>query len=442
MNRKANWFLLLVVAFAITLFATLPVEAFAALSPRNALGLASFIAVGMLAEVMAIDFGTGKPARSSLAFLPFLTATAVFSPAVAAAGAALVTAFSSLALSRQSLLKASFNVSQAVIAVGLAGAVYQLFLPDGAGQAVNTSVDYPGYIVLACVFFGTNILLASSAIALIKEQPFISVLRQVIGRKAGNVVYDLFASPIALVPAIMYLDYFVLGIIVVLLPLLLIRYSYLSKLQLEEANRDLLKVLIKAIETRDPYTSGHSVRVATLARMIAEDLHLPARKISEVETAALLHDIGKIDSVYEAVIRKPYDLSDEERNLIKTHATRGADLLQSLSSVSSEVVRGVRHHHERHDGSGYPAGLRDHDIPISAKIIMMCDSVDAMLSDRPYRRALSISKVRAELIRCSGTQFDPAIVQLLLSQNTLERAADLVDRPQADLQVIRLTESA
>src|SRR5690606_10253367 len=149
----------------------------------------------------------------------------------------------------------------------------------------------------------------------------------------------------------------------------LIRYSYLSKVQLEEANRDLLKVLVKAIETRDPYTSGHSLRVATLARAIAEDLELTPKQIERVETAALLHDIGKIDVVYEAVIRKPHSLTSAERDLIKTHATKGADLLESLTSVNREVIAAVRHHHERYDGTGYPAGLRADQVPVAARII-------------------------------------------------------------------------
>jgi putative nucleotidyltransferase with HDIG domain len=325
----------------------------------------------------------------------------------------------------------------------LAGYVYTLFLDDSVRSAIaRPTVDYVGFLALATTFFAVNIALASTAIALMKQQRIASVFKQVIGPRGGNLWYDLLASPIAIVPAILYFDYFVTGILIILLPLLLIRYSYLSKVQLEEANRDLLKVLVKAIETRDPYTSGHSVRVATLARLIAEDLRLPERRIDAIETAALLHDIGKIDSIYETVIRKPYDLNEAERNLIRTHASKGADLLQSLSSVSADVIRGVRHHHERCDGTGYPDGLRGTEIPVAGRIIMLCDSVDAMLSDRPYRRALSIVKVRAELIRCSGTQFDPSIVQVVLSRNTLERAAGLVaTSASVDIQALALTGS-
>ena len=443
MNSRAYVFFAAVVLGAFGLLFALPTDGLALLTTHDLVGIASFVVVGVLAEAMAIDFGTGRPARSSLAFLPFLASTIAFQPIVATLAVGLVTAISTVAFSRQRLIKASFNIAQAVISVGLAGYVYNQFLDSSVRAAIaRPTVDYVGYIALASTFFSVNIVLASTAIALIKQQRLATVFKQVIGPRGGNLWYDLLASPIAIVPAILYFDYFVTGILIILLPLLLIRYSYLSKVQLEEANRDLLKVLVKAIETRDPYTSGHSVRVATLARLIAEDLRLPERRIDEIETAALLHDIGKIDSIYETVIRKPYDLNEEERDLIRTHATKGADLLQSLSSVSAQVIRGVRHHHERCDGTGYPDGLRGAEIPMAGRIIMLCDSVDAMLSDRPYRRALSISKVRSELIRCSGTQFDPAIVQVVLSKNTLERAAGLVaSSTDGEVQVLALTGS-
>jgi putative nucleotidyltransferase with HDIG domain len=361
-----------------------------------------------------------------------LSSIIVFSPILAVTAVACVVVFSSVVLLRQEVAKALFNISQAVIAVGLAAVAYRFFLDDASQiAAARENINYFGFFFLAFTFFAVNILLTSVAIALFRNQSFNRTLNQVIGPRGGNLWYDLLASPIAIVPAALYQTQFVTGILIILLPLLLIRYSYLSKLKLEEANRDLLKVLVKAIETRDPYTSGHSLRVSNLARAIARDLQMPSRKVDQVETAALLHDIGKIDSIYSAVLRKPHDLSDEERVLIRSHATKGADLLETLSSVPADVIRAVRYHHERWDGTGYPNGLRAEEVPLAARIIMMSDSIDAMLSDRPYRRALPISKVRAELVRCAGTQFDPNIVQMVLQMNTLERAAALVTRSVA-----------
>jgi putative nucleotidyltransferase with HDIG domain len=262
--------------------------------------------------------------------------------------------------------------------------------------------------------------------ALLKNIDFGTVYRQVIGTGGANLWYDMLASPIALVPVALYKESPVTGMVLILLPLLLIQYSYLSNQKVIERSKDLLRALVKAIETRDPYTSGHSLRVATLAKTIAHDLRLPQRRVYQVEMAALLHDIGKIDPVFSSVLSKPYELTLDERELIQTHAARGADLLKEMKSVPGEVVSSVRHHHERYDGRGYPDGVRGTEIPLPARIIMLCDSIDAMLSDRPYRKALSIAAVRAEIMRCSGDQFDPEIVRIVLERDTLERAVELI----------------
>jgi putative nucleotidyltransferase with HDIG domain len=166
--------------------------------------------------------------------------------------------------------------------------------------------------------------------------------------------------------------------------------------------------------------------VSQLAKIIAEDLKCQPSQVDDIETAALLHDIGKIDTVYADIISKQSTLTDSERGVIVTHAARGADFLRTLSSFKDHVILSVRHHHERWDGTGYPDRLTEDKIPVAARIIMLCDSIDAMLSDRPYRRALTVEQVRAELLRCAGTQFDPHIVRIILQRNTLERAAKLI----------------
>ena len=152
-------------------------------------------------------------------------------------------------------------------------------------------------------------------------------------------------------------------------------------------------------------------------------------QIDRIEMTGLVHDIGKVDVSFASIISKEGSLSESERKVICTHAAKGAEFLETLTSFPDDVIKGVRHHHERYDGTGYPNGLGGNDIPLPSRIIMLCDSIDAMLSDRPYRRALSMEHVRSELARCAGTQFDPKIVDLILRRNTLERAAALV-RPE------------
>lgn len=400
-------------------------------------GLVVFVFLASISQYMAVDSGTGRRVRSSVAFLPLLALTVLFPvPAI-------ILALIAMALIHDvrpgRWVRSAFNLAILIIAYGSAGLVYTTIRGEPVGTGFETiqgflTVFFPFYGG-AVTFFGLNILLISGYLALHHEQPLTAVIAENIGRGGGNFLYDLLASPVALAAAYLYWELNIAGLLWFVFPLLLIRYSYLSALEAERANRDLLRVLIKAIETRDPYTSGHSQRVSTLAKLIAEDHGLRARDVGNIENAALLHDIGKIDALYAEIIAKADDLTEREREVIRTHATKGADLLKTLTSLDDDIIVGVRHHHERYDGTGYPDGLAGKSIPLSARIIMICDAVDAMLSDRPYRDALPVAVVRNELRECSGSQFDPDLVETVLSNNSLERAELLVDRSGARTQV-------
>ena len=151
---------------------------------------------------------------------------------------------------------------------------------------------------------------------------------------------------------------------------------------------------------------------------------LSAAQAKDVETAALLHDIGKIDEIYLEILRKPGPLSVLERKMIQSHVTMGVELLESRSSFPESVLGAVRHHHERVDGRGYPHGLIGNEIPVGARIIKVADAVDAMLSDRPYRKALPLAVVREELIEFCGTQFDPGVIQAIMESTVVADHAD------------------
>lgn len=396
-------------------------------SPRDWIGLLWFAAIALIAEAMAVNFrvGPSEQVRSSLAFLPFLSGLTLYPTPAAVLVIIVVSAVSQFGFRKSPPWRAVFNVSQGALSGMAAGTLFHLAINTGVFEVRNLYFAL-AFALTAATFFIVNMLLSSTALALLKDTNLMQVFRQIIGPGGANLWYDLLASPIALVPVILYKDDPVTGVVVILLPLLLIQYSYLSKIDLLEANNGLLRALVKAIETRDPYTSGHSLRVATLARAIASDLGVRGKKLTNVDVAALLHDIGKIDPVFALVLSKPYDLTPDERTLIQTHAARGAELLRSMRSVPDEVVGAVRHHHERYDGAGYPDGIRGAAIPLIARIIMLCDSIDAMLSDRPYRDALPIEYVREEIQRCAGTQFDPDIVSVVIEKNTLDRAVQLI----------------
>jgi putative nucleotidyltransferase with HDIG domain len=192
-------------------------------------------------------------------------------------------------------------------------------------------------------------------------------------------------------------------------------------LQAERANRELLELMVKAIEARDPYTSGHSVRVSEYARSMARELGLPPKQVDDIATAALLHDVGKIYEEFAPLLRKEGRLTPEERMLMQVHPVRSADLAGTIAEFRGRVQADIRNHHENYDGSGYPDGLAAEQIPVGARIIMIADTIDAMTTDRPYRKALTLQRALEELEKYAGRQFDPRLVELVSTSPGIRR---------------------
>ncbi|WP_168118587.1 HD domain-containing phosphohydrolase [Paenibacillus sp. HB172176] len=164
-----------------------------------------------------------------------------------------------------------------------------------------------------------------------------------------------------------------------------------------------------SVEARDPYTQGHSERVARIVRIIAD--RLPQLDSELAYNSGLVHDVGKL-SITDSVLQKENRMTGGEYELMKTHTTIGAKLCNNLN-ISEEIVEGVLHHHERFDGTGYPHGLQGEEIPLIARVLSIADAIDAMCSNRSYRSALELNHVYAELDRCKGSQFDPVLVKLV-----------------------------
>lgn len=184
-------------------------------------------------------------------------------------------------------------------------------------------------------------------------------------------------------------------------------FSSLERLQ--EMKHGILSLLMSIVESKDPYTRGHSERVAAYSVTLAALVGVPPWQLEELYRAALLHDLGKI-AVPEYVILKAGRLTGDEFSLVKRHPVAGAELVARFDH-SPRVVAAVRHHHERYDGRGYPAGLAGLRIPLWARIIAVADAFDAMTSHRPYRTALRWQEAVEELWRGTGVQFDPAIAR-------------------------------
>jgi putative nucleotidyltransferase with HDIG domain len=185
-------------------------------------------------------------------------------------------------------------------------------------------------------------------------------------------------------------------------------------LELSSAYRGTAFLLGDVIEADDAYTGSHSRDVVSLALGVADRLGLDARTQRRVELAALLHDVGKI-RVPNEIINKTGPLDDDEWALMKQHTVEGQRMLERVGGLLAEVGAIVRSCHERWDGAGYPDRLAGETIPIEARIVCACDAFNAMTTDRPYRRARTLEDARAELQRCTGTQFDPAVATALLA---------------------------
>lgn len=185
-----------------------------------------------------------------------------------------------------------------------------------------------------------------------------------------------------------------------------------SKEQLEQAYLDMVETLRYTVEAKDSYTRGHSDRVSEYSVLIGEKLGLPEDQIKTLRIGGLFHDIGKI-GIPDSILLKPAKLTDDEYSQIKNHPAIGAHILCN-AEVFQDIIPIVKHHHERFDGNGYPGKLKGTDIPYLARVAAVADTFDAMTSRRTYRDPLSLDVVKAEIERCSGTQFDPEIAKVFL----------------------------
>jgi putative nucleotidyltransferase with HDIG domain len=175
----------------------------------------------------------------------------------------------------------------------------------------------------------------------------------------------------------------------------------------------VVSALTDAIESRDPTTRGHSVRVSALAEVIARRLGFPASRLGALRLGGVLHDVGKL-TVDDAVLRKPGPLDESERTEIRRHPVAGARLLRPFDQLRPALPY-VLFHHERWDGEGYPSGRAREEIPIGVRILALADAFDAMTSTRPYRAALPFRSALAEVRAWAGSQFDPAVVRAFLA---------------------------
>ncbi len=375
-------------------------------------GVFAFIIIALGLQLAEHRLTVGA-ATGSIAFIIYMASALVFG-ASWCAGITTVTVVAVHVLNRKPPIKILFNASQHVLALVVGTAVYMMLGGPIPPRSLETAlVPFLGFVLTSFMINGTMV---SGVVAITEGRRFAEVW---VRNTWALAAYDLVASALGLGVAWLYIRFSFGGIAIVVVPILFLRHTFLVNLQLQNTNRELLDLMVKAIEARDPYTSGHSQRVSQLAGALAREIGLPYKEVENVATAALLHDVGKIYEEFAPLLRKEGKLSQQERLVMQSHPARSAELIHTISNLRGYVERCVRHHHENYDGSGYPAGLAGDDVPLGARIVMIADTTDAMTTDRPYRRALTYERVLSELEKYSGKQFDPRLVGALKRSATI-----------------------
>jgi len=379
--------------------------------------LAAFVVLGFLSEAFYLRLRVGRgETSSSVAFIPFLAAVLLFDTGWAIVVAALSELAVEFAVRKKPAIKIVFNVSQLVVCVALASWVFQALRGE---PSTAVFVLRPLAIAGAVgTYFLVNSCAVSVAVALGDHIAFGNAWSRIGG---SSLLYDFASSSLAALLAFLYVKWQLPGLLLVIVPIWFVRHIYHVVFQLEQVNRDLLELMVKAIEARDPYTSGHSLRVAQIAEQIASECGLGSRVVGQVRTAALLHDVGKIHEDFAPLLRKNGRLDQTEKALMQTHPSRSAELVNTISGFRGPIVDAVRHHHEKYDGTGYPMGLAGEAIPLGSRIIMIADTMDAMTTNRPYRDALTFDRVVAELQQFAGRQFDPRLVALVVRSAAIRK---------------------
>lgn len=371
-----------------------------------ALVAACFSVLGFAAS--SLSYRPTSNTLGSIAFLPMLTCL-LLAPhwlGVVGMGASLLVAE---LVSRRAPIKVLFNTTQGLFAASVTVISYRAL--GGVSLLDPARITFLPYLGAILLFFAANALTISAIVGLQEGK---SVWQLWLKRLRFTLVYDLLSIPFVFVFGYVYVHFGILGAGLFMIPLLGARQLYKTNWQLEKTNQELLQLMVAAIEARDPYTSGHSRRVADMARVIGRALGLREREIERIVVAALLHDVGKIHEIFGPILSKPGKLTAEESAIMRTHPIKSEELARNVSSLKDTLPL-IRHHHENWDGSGYPDGLFGAAIPLGSRIIMFADTIDAMTTDRPYRSALGESAVRKELEKFRGKQFDPKIYDALVA---------------------------
>jgi putative nucleotidyltransferase with HDIG domain len=301
-------------------------------------------------------------------------------------------------IKRRHPLKLLFNIALLVISVGVAGITYAR-LPWA--DRLTTPLFLAPALVSYFVFTVINTALSGVVIALSEGTSIQRKLREAFG---WHFLSGIFSAPLG---AFMIFSYQYAGIwslILFTMPVIIIYQAHKLFEEMREAHKNTVAALTTALEADEPYTHGHSYRVAQYAIAIGDRLGMDEKELEILEYAGMLHDIGKI-AITNDIVCKPARLTKDEFDILSSHPAIGGEIVEQMKFLR-EAADLVRHHHERPDGLGYPDGLKSEEISLGSHILNLCDAVDAMCSNRPYRAALTLEQCLDEVLRFRGTQFE------------------------------------
>lgn len=333
---------------------------------------------------------------------------------------------------RKPAIRVVFNLGVFTLTYFAAGAVY-VALGGTVGRPRFPS-DLVPLLAAGGAYFLVNSALVSTVIGL-TDGP--SPLRVWQNNFLRGLLHHLSFVALGTLVAVVFVLAGPWGLLLFVLPFLVARHSFGLYMEIKTDLKDFVRALTEVLEEVDPYTRHHSVRVSEYAVRLARGLRLPERRVEEVEYAALVHDLGKIGPQHQYILQKPGSLSHEEQRTLRSHPAAGAEIVARVRALrrASEIVRS---HHERPDGLGYPYGLKAADVPVGARILNVADAFDAMTSDRPYRRALSVEAALDELRRGAGTQFDAEVVRCLLRLHAAGRFPLIPSPSSEELRLLRI----
>jgi HD-GYP domain-containing protein (c-di-GMP phosphodiesterase class II) len=292
------------------------------------------------------------------------------------------------------------TVGQWMFTVSLGYQIVHLTLPGLHGHAIRFGL----LLVCAASFILVDFIVFSLSQSFVFGEAFSSTLKMVFRE---GILLEITQYLIAILGTLAAdEDAWALGLLI--FPVWITYTAFKNIKETQQATIHILNDMADTVDLRDVYTGGHSQRVADLVRETLNELKIAGPEAILIETSARLHDIGKI-GIPDSILMKPVQLSSEEMGVMQTHPQKGAELISKYKDFSRGASI-IRYHHERWDGTGYPSGLKGYEIPFGARVLAVVDAFDAMTSDRPYRKALSVHQAIQTLLEGRGTQWEPAIV--------------------------------